>query len=384
VSFPPQKFGPYFIYDKLAVGGMAEIYKAKRCGEKQFQKTLIVKKLNVGKKDREYVTNLFIDEAHLCAQLNHPNIVSTYDFYSVADQYCIAMEYVHGQDLKQLLIKHANHRTLLSIEIALYIIHELCSALAYLHSQKTIHNEPMQLVHRDISPANILISYQGEIKLADFGIAKNAYRLYESNQGIRKGKYEYMSPEQAENKTVDHRSDIFCVGILLFELLTGRRLFKSKSDIDALEKIRSGQIPLASSLNSRISTRLTQIIHTALQPNPALRFQSAEQMRKAIYTVLQPQTLVGVQRSLQKQLTSLFAQERQVEQKEEILVHEALKKIPLIASPKIEKPQDEIIEPIHYKKNEEVLNDNKKLELPWIISAVFFVLWILTVFFALF
>ena len=288
MSFSPQKFGRYYVYDKLAVGGMAEIFKARLCGAKDFQKTLVIKRLNVGKRNREYLTNLFIDEAHLCSRLNHTNIVNTFDFSSVEGRYFIAMEYVEGQDLKQLLVRMTKNRELVPIDLVLFIVHEICSGLHYLHNHKTTNGESMNVVHRDLSPANILISYNADIKVADFGIAKNEHRLYQSDPGIRKGKHEYMSPEQASCSHIDHRSDIFCVGIILYELLTGRRLFQSTTDAQALQKVQRCSIPKASTIHPRIPPRIDQIVQTALQKNPALRFQSAEQFRKAIKEALQP------------------------------------------------------------------------------------------------
>ena len=143
MSFSPQKFGRYYVYDKLAVGGMAEIFKARLCGSKDFQKKFVIKRLNVGKRNREYLTNLFIDEAHLCSHFSHSNIVHTYDFSLLEDRYFIAMEYVEGQDLKQLLIRSMQNRELIPVDIVLFIIHEICSGLHYLHTHKTPSGERM-------------------------------------------------------------------------------------------------------------------------------------------------------------------------------------------------------------------------------------------------
>ena len=327
MSFSPQKFGRYYVYDKLAVGGMAEIFKARLCGSKDFQKKFVIKRLNVGKRNREYLTNLFIDEAHLCSYFSHSNIVNTYDFSLVEDRYFIAMEYVEGQDLKQLLIRSVQNRELLPVDVVLLIVHEICSGLHYLHNQNAPNGEKMNIVHRDLSPANILISYNADIKIADFGIAKNSHRLFKSDPGIRKGKHEYMSPEQASCSHLDHRSDIFCVGIILYELLTGRRLFQSSSDVQALQKVRTCSIPQASSVNPRIPPRLNQIVHTALQKNPALRFQSAEQFRKVIKESLHPQTIFGAKEELYQVMDRHFTREKKEERLEEEQVQKVLKNL---------------------------------------------------------
>ena len=383
MSFSPQKYGRYYVYDKIAVGGMAEIFKARLCGSMDFQKKLVIKRLNVGKRNKEYLTQLFIDEAHLCSTLNHPNIVQTYDFSHVENRYFIAMEYIEGQDLKQLLIRTAENREQLPIDTVLYIIHELCAGLFYLHNQKTANGEAMNLVHRDISPANILISYKGEIKLADFGIAKNSYRLFASDPGIRKGKHEYMSPEQASCGHVDQRSDLFCVGIILYELLTGRRLFKSSSEIQALHKVQQCDIPQASSINPRIPPRLNQIIHTALQKNPALRFQTAEQFRKAIQESLSPRSIFGAREELYSLMNHYFFAEQKEEYEEEKQVRQQL-----IALEKIN--MKKILDVDHKKEklnlsvdnlgstteSEEVLKNKLFIFLPWLLSLVFLLLWL--------
>lgn len=378
MSFSPQKFGRYYVYDKLAVGGMAEIFKARLCGSKDFQKKFVIKRLNVGKRNREYLTNLFIDEAHLCSNLSHSNIVHTYDFSLVDDRYFIAMEYVEGQDLKQLLIQATRHREILPIDVVLYIIHEVCAGLHYLHNHKTPSGESMNVVHRDISPANILISYNADIKIADFGIAKNSHRLFQSDPGIRKGKHEYMSPEQASCGQIDKRSDIFCVGIILYELLTGRRLFQSSSDIQALQQVRMCDIQQASSINPRIPPRLNQIVHTALQKNPALRFQSAEQFRKALQEVLHPQTVFGAKEELFLVMDRHFKKEKEEERIEENHVQNILfniEKEEIEPTQKNSAPLDNAGLTID---NEEVLKESNMKVIPWLTTIFFFLLWLLS------
>ena len=378
MSFSPQKFGRYYVYDKLAVGGMAEIFKARLCGSKDFQKKFVIKRLNVGKRNRDYLTKLFIDEAHLCSNLSHSNVVHTYDFSMVENRYFIAMEYVEGQDLKQLLIRSTKNRELLNIDTILFIIHEICSGLHYIHNHRTPSGERMDIVHRDLSPANILISYNADIKIADFGIAKNTHRLFQSDPGIRKGKHEYMSPEQASCTKIDHRSDVFCVGIILYELLTGRRLFQSSSDVQALQKVQTCSIPQASSINPRIPPRLNQIVHTALQKNPALRFQSAEQFRKAIKEIIHPQTIFGAKEELYQIMDRLFKQEKEEERLEEKQVQDVLQN--LEKETKINLPKDD--PPVDNAglttDNEKVLDYPTTTIIPWLTATFFFLLWVLS------
>ncbi len=378
MSFSPQKFGRYYVYDKLAVGGMAEIFKARLCGSKDFQKKFVIKRLNVGKRNREYLTNLFIDEAHLCSNLSHSNVVHTYDFSVVDNRYFIAMEYVEGQDLKQLLIRSTQNRELLSIDTVLFIIHEMCAGLHYLHNHKTPNGERMNIVHRDISPANILISYNADIKIADFGIAKNSHRLFHSDPGIRKGKHEYMSPEQASCTKIDHRSDIFCVGIILYELLTGRRLFQSSSDTQALQKVQTCSIPQASSINPRIPPRLNQIVHTALQKNPALRFQTAEQFRKAIKEILHPQTIFSAKEELFQIMDRHFKQEKEEERLEEKQIQNILQNLENKEVLIVKKDNLPVDNTGSTTINEKVLKSQTITIIPWLSTIFFFLLWVLS------
>ena len=381
MSFPPQKYGRYFVYDKIAVGGMAEIFKARLCGAENFQKTLVIKRLNCIK-NAEYAQKLFIDEAHLCADLTHPNIVQTYDFSCVRDQYFIAMEYIEGQDLKQLLVRTAQNRLQFPVDLALFIAHELCAALSYVHDKKNKEGKSMGLIHRDISPANILISYLGEIKLADFGIAKNAFRLYESNPGIIKGKYEYMSPEQAKGEELDHRSDIFCVGILLYEMLTGRRLFKSNSDTEAIQKVQECNILAASSINQRISYRLNQIIHTSLEKNPALRYQSADSMRLALLEVLHPKSRRTAFEELGVFMNNLFHEEIEKEKQEEKTVRARLKQI---ENHQLDLPPKTKETKVVSQNLSKIVTKEKRdyppivVLLSWILTIIFASLWLLKV-----
>ena len=236
----------------------------------------------------------------------------------------------------------------------------------------------MNIVHRDLSPANILISYNAEIKIADFGIAKNAHRLFQSDPGIRKGKHEYMSPEQASCSKIDHRSDVFCVGIILYELLTGRRLFQASSDVQALQKVQTCSIPQASSINPRIPPRLNQIVHTALQKNPALRFQSAEQFRKAIKELLHPQTIFGAKEELYLIMDRLFKQEKEEERFEEKQVQDVLQNLEKEIKTSLPKDDPPVDNTGLTTTNEKVLNYPTTTIIPWLTATFFFLLWVLS------
>lgn len=310
-AFNPRPFGRYYLVDKLAVGGMAEVFRAYFLGIKGFEMPLVIKRILPHLSANEAFVNMFITEAKIYVALRHHNIVQIYDFAKFHDHYFIALEYVAGRDLKNLLTRFAEHRRYLPVDIALYIGHEICKGLEYAHAQIDQHGNSLGLVHRDLSPANILLSYQGEVKVADFGIAKAKMKADITKAGVLKGKYEYMSPEQARGEpNIDSRSDIFAVGILLYEMLTGQRLFKSETDTATLEKVKAVNIEEPMKKNARISPRLNQIIMRALHPSPAARFQTAKDLQKALLECLNPITLDHSMNELAAELSSLFQKER--------------------------------------------------------------------------
>src|SRR6185503_18485338 len=193
-SFAPEAFGKYYLVDKIAVGGMAEIFKAKSFSHGGFEKLLVIKRILGHLSDNLEFIEMFIDEAKISVTLQHPNIVQIYDFGKLRDNYFIAMECVEGRDVKGLLRKLAERRKLLPIEFAVYIAHEMCKGLDYAHKKADGQGKCLGIVHRDISPSNILVSYSGEVKVADFGIARAENSLHETRAGVLKGKFEYMSP----------------------------------------------------------------------------------------------------------------------------------------------------------------------------------------------
>src|SRR3990167_8278271 len=228
-DFAPKQFGRYFLLDKLAVGGMAEIYKAKTFGVDGFEKLLVIKRiLPHCAADSEFITML-IDEAKLSVLLSHTNIVQVYDLGKVGDDYFISMEFIDGSNLRQLLQRAAESETKLPVEICVYIMSEICKGLDYAHRKKDHHNQPLHIVHRDISPQNILISYDGEVKIVDFGIAKAAMNMSQTTTGILKGKVSYMSPEQALGKPLYNRTDIFSSALVFYEMLVGKKLFSGET-----------------------------------------------------------------------------------------------------------------------------------------------------------
>ncbi|HZS41162.1 MAG TPA: protein kinase [Polyangia bacterium] len=275
----PIQFGKYYLLDRINVGGMAEVFKAKAFGVEGFERLLAVKRIlpNIAE-DEEFIT-MFIDEAKIAVQLNHANICQIFDLGKVEDSYFIALEHVHGKDLRAIFDrckqKPVDGSTAMPIAQAAFIVMKACEGLDYAHNKRDPQGRELQLVHRDVSPQNVLISYEGEVKLIDFGIAKAAGKMSKTQQGILKGKFGYMSPEQVRGLPLDRRSDIFSLGIVLYELLTGERLFVGESDFSTLEKVRNVEILPPSTYNRRISDELERIVMKALAKDVDDRYQNA-------------------------------------------------------------------------------------------------------------
>ncbi len=280
------KFGKYYLLKKINTGGMAEIFLAVQSGLEGFEKLTAIKRILPHLSGNEEFISMFINEAKLAAQLTHPNIVHIYDFGKTEEAYYIAMEYLAGKNLKEILKRCREKKITLPVKQAALIIRCACKALDYAHRKRDLNNKLLNLVHRDVSPQNILISYEGEVKIVDFGIAKAALHSQETRVGMLKGKLAYMSPEQAMGKKLDHRSDIFSLGIVLYELLTGTRLFRGNSEFSLLEKVKEAKIEPPRKLNKEISPGLEQILLKALAVKPKDRFQTAGHMRQALDKVL--------------------------------------------------------------------------------------------------
>ena len=308
-SFQPESFGKYYLVDKIAVGGMAEIFKAKSFGHGGFEKLLVIKRILPHISEKEEFVEMFVDEAKVSVALQHANIIQTYDFGKVHENWFIAMECVEGKDVKGLLRKLAQRRRLLPIEFAVYVAHEVAKGLDYAHRRENLQGSGLGIVHRDMSPSNVLISYEGEAKIADFGIAKATTNAYNTKDGVLKGKFEYMSPEQAMGLDIDRRSDVFSCGIILYECLTGRRLFKTESDVKTLETIKACDLDPPSALNPSIPARLDDIVMRALARRREDRYQEARELQNDLLEFLYPATPDLTRQSFSHFLKELFAEE---------------------------------------------------------------------------
>jgi serine/threonine protein kinase len=314
-SFQPEVFGKYFLVDRIAVGGMAEIFKAKTFSHGGFEQILVIKRILSHLGDNEEFVEMFIDEAKVSVALQHANVIRIYDFGKILDNYFIAMEWVDGKDSRNLLKKLSKQRKFLPVEYAAYIAHEACKGLEYAHRKTDLQGRPYGIVHRDVSPSNILVSYEGDVKVADFGIAKAENNAYDTKDGVLKGKFEYMSPEQAEGVEIDSRSDIFSLGIIFHEMLTGRRLFKTSSETETLEKIKKGEYPTPSSIHSRVPPELDRIVMKALARNRDERYQSAKDMQDDLVAFLLPATTDQIRQRVARFMEETFAEEIAEERK---------------------------------------------------------------------
>jgi TonB family protein len=280
------KFGQYVLLEKIATGGMAEVWKARMRGVEGFQKIVAIKKILPHLSDNQEFIGMFVDEAKLAAQLNHNNIIHIYDLGRIQSSYYIAMEFVDGYDLKTILKRAQDRDQPLSIELALFIASKVAAALDYAHRKRDFENRDIGLVHRDVSPQNVLISHEGDIKLCDFGIAKAASKASHTQAGALKGKLQYMSPEQAWGRNIDRRSDIFALAIVLFEMLTGRKLFTGENEMSVLEQVREARVIAPSQVNDEVTPEIDSIVLKALQRDPANRYQTAAEMARDLDAVL--------------------------------------------------------------------------------------------------
>jgi hypothetical protein len=278
----PSQFGRYTLLERLAVGGMAEVFRAKISSSHGFEKVLVIKRILPHLAADSTFVSMFIDEAKLTAQLTHPKIVQILDFGDVAGQYFIALEYVDGSDALGLLRTSAQRRLHIPRHLSVFIISEVLEALDYAHNARDMEGKGMHIVHRDISPSNIFLSKRGDVKLGDFGIAHAQRRESKTQAGTLKGKYGYMSPEQVVGQQVDGRSDLFAVGVVLAEMLMGRRLFTAANDLDVLLMVRDARIERLAKYCRDLSPALDRIVRRALQKDPRERFPTAAAFRDAL------------------------------------------------------------------------------------------------------
>ena len=273
------RFGKYTLIDRIAVGGMAEIFLARQAGIENFEKTIVIKRIRPHLSKQPNFVKMFLNEAKLAAQLNHPNIVQIYDLGRIGESYFIAMEYVFGRDMRRIIPKADSLGIPFPMVYALKIASSVCEGLYYAHQKTDTYGVALNIVHRDVTPENIFVSFDGTVKVLDFGIAKAANQIEQTRAGEIKGKLSYMSPEQCMGKHLDNRSDLFSLGTVLYEWLTGFKLFTGDSEVAILKSITEGKIYAPSYFKADIPEGVEAILMKALEKDRERRYQTAWDMQ---------------------------------------------------------------------------------------------------------
>ncbi|MFN2546569.1 MAG: serine/threonine-protein kinase [Myxococcales bacterium] len=307
---PQNMFGRYMLLDRLGEGGMAEVYTAVTYGAEGFRRTFVVKRLRKEMSGNKDVVSAFIDEANLAASLVHTNIVPVFDFGKEGDEYFMAQEYILGRDLGRV-----NRRALekegkpLPLHEVFYVAHETLKALDYAHGKTGNDGKPMNLVHRDVSPNNILVSARGEVKLFDFGIAKAANRITQTQFGMVKGNVRFMSPEQARGDPVDSRSDLFAIGLVIYYALSGDALYTADTAYNLLVKAAQGPGEKELANLKSLPKEAQRVLERALQSNAADRYQTAAEFAQALAPFI-----AGAHDALARTMERLFGEDIKAEE----------------------------------------------------------------------
>lgn len=276
----------YKVIEKIASGGMAEVFRAESAGLEGFKKTVAIKRVLPHLSEKKQFIGMFLDEARVSAQLGHSNCVQVFDIGVGDNTYFIVMEYVDGADLKAIIENLRSTNRQMPPELACLICVKICEGLAYAHELCDAEGRPMHIVHRDMSPPNVLVTRHGEVKIVDFGLAKANSQLEKSEPGIIKGKFSYLSPEAAQGKAVDQRTDIFAVGIILWELLAGRRLFLGETDLETVRQVQRAEVPPIRNFNAGVTPELERVVARGLAADPTRRYQTAREFARDLNQVL--------------------------------------------------------------------------------------------------
>ncbi|WP_049872415.1 serine/threonine protein kinase [Myxococcus hansupus] len=274
-------FGKYELLRKIASGGMGQVFLAREHGT-GFERLVVLKLILPHLAEDDEFLSMFLDEAGLVARLTHPNLITILDLTEIEGRHCLAMEYVQGDDVRRLDKTSRTQGKPLPVGLVLRIIADAAAGLDYAHQARDAQGKPLRLVHRDVSPQNILVGFDGGVKVIDFGVAKAATSSQNTATGVLKGKYPYMSPEQANGLSIDARSDLFALGVVMWELLTGKRLFKGESDMMTLRLVKDCQVPRPSQLNPRLPPGLDEVVLKALSPSPDQRYPDCGSFRLAL------------------------------------------------------------------------------------------------------
>lgn len=276
----------YHILSPIAAGGMAEVYRGESAGIEGFRKKVAIKRVLPKLSANHEFIDMFLDEARLCAYLNHSKCVQVFDIGQGGGSHFIVMEFVDGADLKQVMDHLGEKKQSLPVEVSCLIALQICEGLAYAHAACDHAGEPLNIVHRDVSPQNVLITRYGEIKLVDFGLARASSHLTEEDEDIVKGKFGYLAPEIAGGHGVDHRVDIFATGILLWEMLAGRRLFRGTTDLETFKQVRAAKVPDLRRERDDVSDAVMAVVLKALAKDRDSRYQTANAMARDLGVLL--------------------------------------------------------------------------------------------------
>ncbi len=312
------RFGKYTLLNRIAVGGMAEVFLARQEGLEGFEKTICIKRIRPHLSSQPNFVRMFLNEAKLAAQLNHPNVVQIYDLGRVNDSYFIAMEYISGRDMSRIIPKAEKAGIPFPMIYALRIASNVCEGLYYAHTKGDAYGNPLNVVHRDITPENILVSFNGTVKIVDFGIAKANTQLEQTRAGEIKGKLSYMSPEQCMGHPLDARSDIFSFGSVIYEWVTGYKLFTGENEMAILKSIIDGKIYPPSYFKEDVPEAVERILMKSLDKDKNKRYQSAWEMQFDIDTYLASSEFTPSNIHLSNFLKQIFGDE--IEREKELLL----------------------------------------------------------------
>ncbi len=311
VAGTPLRIGRYEVLSHLATGGMAQIYLARTTGLGSFERHVVLKTILRERAQDQRFVDMFLDEAKLAATLNHQNVAQVYEVDQADGAFFMAMEYVHGENARAILETSLRRGWTVPLELAVMIVGGAAAGLHHAHERKGKNGAPLNIVHRDVSPANVMVGFDGSVKVLDFGIAKAEERATKTVGGTIKGKYGYMSPEQCKGKPIDRRSDIFALGICLYELTTLRRAFKGNDDFETMKRIVSGDVLLPSAVVPGYPRELEAIVLTAMANDPGARFQTAAEMIEALDAFAVRAKLTGSNTAMGRFMVQLFGSKKE-------------------------------------------------------------------------
>jgi serine/threonine protein kinase len=307
-NIEPTPFGDkYLLVEHIATGGMAEVYRAQYTGIEGFAKELVVKRLREEFVERPEIVQMFLDEARVAATLTHNNVVHTYDLGELYGEYFIAMELLVGEELVAVLRRAVTTGHMIPLDLTLGIIMQGLEGLNYAHAQTDQNGEPLGLVHRDINPTNIHVGYDGLCKIVDFGIAATRATAVSKGPGQFAGKLSYMAPEQIHGENIDGRADIFAIGVILYEMCLGRRLFRGKPT-EVRDRILSGDVPAPTFVDPEFPPELEAIIMRALEIDSNDRYQNCDHMYRELDTFMQEYGLSGTPRRISAFMSEMFGE----------------------------------------------------------------------------